>query len=62
MKQKDTYKEVRTLNINGHTVRVHIPDITTAERDRRMQDIARIAGEMLSTRKEKNNEVPCKKE
>ena len=47
MKQKDTYKEVRTLNINGNVVRVHIPDITTAERERRMQDNARLAGEML---------------
>ena len=49
MKQKDTYKEVRTLNINGNIVRVHIPDITTAERDRRMKDIERLAGEMLYT-------------
>lgn len=53
MKQKDTYKEVRTLNINGHTVRVHIPDITPAERERRMQDIARLAGEMLFSKEGK---------
>lgn len=47
MKRQDTYKEVRTLNIGQNIVRVHIPDITTAERERRMQDIARLAGEML---------------
>ena len=53
MKQKDTYKEVLTLSINGNIVRVHIPDLTTAERDRRMKEIERLAGEMLYTERAK---------
>ena len=53
MKQKDTYKEVRTLNIGQNIVRVHIPDITPTERERRMQDIARLAGEMLYSKEGK---------
>ena len=56
--QKDTYKEVRTLNINGNVVRVHIPDITEAERERRMKDIAKLAGEMLYSKEGKENEIP----
>ena len=55
MRQQDTYKEVRTLKFGENTVRVHIPDITSAERERRLKDIGRLAGEMLSE-KGKNNE------
>lgn len=58
--QKDTYKEVRTLNINGNVVRVHIPDITEAERERRMKDIERLAGEMLYSKEGKDNEIPSR--
>jgi hypothetical protein len=54
MKQQDTYKEVRTLKFGENIVRVHIPDLTSAERERRLKDIGRLAGEMLiQERKEK---------
>lgn len=54
MKRQDTYKEVRTLKFGENIVRVHIPDLTSAERERRLKDIGRLAGEMLiQERKEK---------
>lgn len=39
MKTPDTYKEVRTFNYPGWTIRVHIPDLTEEERARRMHHI-----------------------
>ncbi len=54
MRQQDTYKEVRTFEFGENVVRVHIPDITSAERERRLKEIGRLAGEMLmEERKEK---------
>lgn len=53
MKQQDTYKKVRTLKVGENIVRVHIPDITNAERERRLKDIGRLAGEMLLSKEGK---------
>lgn len=47
MKTPDTYKEVRTFEFPGMTVRVHIPDITKEERSRRMKKIHDAAAELL---------------
>lgn len=44
---KDTYKEVKTMTFPGMTVRVHFPDITQEERERRMQAIHRSAANLL---------------
>lgn len=46
-KQQDTFKEVRTFTINGHTVRVHIPDITEEERARRLKEVEKAAAQLL---------------
>lgn len=46
-KQADTYKEVRTFEYPGITVRVHIPDLTEAERNRRMKTVAKAAESLL---------------
>ena len=51
MKQKDTYKEVRTICRDGVVARVHIPDLTKEERDRRMREIERAAARLLASRK-----------
>ena len=56
MRPQDTYKEVRTLNLGQNVVRVHIPDITEKERERRLAEIGRLAGEMLLERDEKKND------
>ena len=53
MRQQDTYKEVRTLEFGENIVRVHIPDITEKERERRLAEIGRLAGEMLLKGNEK---------
>lgn len=50
MRAKDTYKEVKTIKIGGNVARVHIPDITPEERERRMREIGRLAGEMLASK------------
>ena len=39
MKSQDKYKEVKTFQFTNAVVRVHIPDITKAERERRMKTI-----------------------
>lgn len=38
-KHQDTYKEVRTFTYPNCIVRVHIPDLTTEERERRMKQV-----------------------
>jgi hypothetical protein len=47
MKQKDTYKEVRVIEFPCGTARVHIPDITPEERERRLKQIAHSAALLL---------------
>ena len=54
----DTYKEIRTFNINNAVVRVHIPDLTADERSRRIEKIKDAAANMMKgIEKEK-----CKKD
>lgn len=47
MKGQDTYKEVRTFNFPNCIVRVHIPDLTEEERERRMKAIHNAAADLL---------------
>lgn len=49
MKQADTYKEIKTIQCGNITARVHIPDITEDERNRRMKEISKAAGRLLSS-------------
>lgn len=44
---EDTYKEVRTFEYPGITVRVHIPDLTPEERSRRLKLIHKEAANLL---------------
>ena len=46
-KSKDTYKEVRTYETPGWVVRVHIPDLTPAERAKRMEAIKQAAADLV---------------
>lgn len=50
---KDTYKEVRTFQFDGATVRVHIPDLTDEERAKRMQAIGQAAARLVFSGKTK---------
>ena len=43
----DTYKEIRVFQYENMTVRVHIPDLTTEERTRRMKLIHNAASDLL---------------
>ena len=47
--QEVTYKEVRTFNFPNMTVRVHIPDLTVEERNRRMKQIYNAAETLLKS-------------
>ena len=47
MKQQDTYKEVKILEFSCGVARVHIPDITPEERERRIKQIAKSAAALL---------------
>ena len=47
MKEKDTYSEVRTIRHGDIVARVHIPDLTQEERDRRLKEISQVASQLL---------------
>ena len=51
MKEKDTYSEVRTIRHGDIVARVHIPDLTPEERDRRLKIIGQAASQLLAKRK-----------
>lgn len=44
---KDTYKEVRVIELSCGVARVHIPDITPEERERRLMRIAKSAALLI---------------
>lgn len=45
--QEDTYKEVKVFEFPDMIVRVHIPDLTDEEHNRRMKRIEKAAAELL---------------
>ena len=47
MQCQDTYKEIKTFTYSNAIVRVHIPDISEEERNRRMKKIHNSASELL---------------
>ena len=47
--QADTYKEIRTFNYPNMTIRVHIPDLSDVERNRRMKQIKKAAESLLKS-------------
>ena len=47
MAKNDTYKEVRTFNFPGWTIRVHIPDLTPEEHKARIKRIHNAAADLL---------------
>ena len=51
MKSQDTYKEVKIIEFPGMIARVHIPDITAEERERRMKAIHKAAAALLKSKK-----------
>jgi len=53
MKQKDTYKEIRTICRENIVARVYIPDLAPDERERRMRNIGKVAGQLLSSKTKK---------
>lgn len=50
MKKSDTYKEVKTFHYANAVVRVHIPELTDEERERRKKEIIKAAGMLLTER------------
>ena len=47
MEKKDTYKEVKTFTYPNAIVRVHLPDLTPDERERRMRAVKKAAEDLL---------------
>lgn len=47
----DTYKEPKTIEFPGMTVRVYIPVLTQEERARRMKTIHKTAADLLKNTK-----------
>lgn len=48
--QADTYKEVRQFHFENMTVRVHVPDLSEEERQRRMKAVYNAAAELLKSK------------
>lgn len=48
--QTDTYKETRILKYPNTIVKVHIPDLTEEENNRRLKVISNAAGELLKSK------------
>lgn len=46
-KKEDTYKEIKTLTYPNMIVRVHIPDLTEDEREKRMRNIKKATESFL---------------
>lgn len=44
------YKEVRTLEYDNGITRIHIPNITAEEREKRMTQIKKAAADLLKNR------------
>lgn len=57
MHGQDTYKEVRTFEYPGITVRVHIPDLSDAERNRRMKQLYKATESLLKSYQKKENKM-----
>ena len=47
--QEVTYKEVRAFDFSNMTVRVHIPDLTIEERNKRMKQIYKAAESLIKS-------------
>lgn len=56
MQSKDTYKEIRTFTYPNAIVRVHIPDLSTDERNRRMRKVEKAAADLLKSVERRANE------
>ena len=48
-KTEDTYKEVKTFTYPNAIVRVHLPDLTPDERERRMRKVKKAAEDLLKS-------------
>jgi ribosome recycling factor len=46
-KVQDTYKEVKTFTYQNAVVRVHIPDLTTEEREKRMNELKKATARFM---------------
>ena len=55
-KKEDTYKEVRTFTYPNAIVRVHLPDLTPDERERRMRKVKKAAEDLLKSVERRSNE------
>lgn len=57
----DTYKDVKTYTYDdGCVVRVHIPELTEEERERRMNNIKRAAVNLMIDKENKDREKKSK--
>lgn len=52
-KHADTYKEIRTFEYPGIMVRVHIPDLSDAERSRRTKQLYKATEALLKVYQKK---------
>ena len=50
MKEKDKYNEPKTLELQGAVVKVYSPILTEEERKRRMEQIAKSAERLLTSK------------
>lgn len=55
--QAETYKEIKTFEYPNMTIRVHIPDLSDVERNRRMKQLEKATEALLKSKMKKSKAI-----
>ena len=55
--QAETYQEIKTFEYPNMTIRVHIPDLSDVERNRRMKQLEKATEALLKSKMKKSKAI-----
>ena len=55
--QAETYKEIKTFEYPNMTIRVHIPDLSDVERNRRFKQLEKATEALLKSKMKKSKAI-----
>lgn len=55
--QAETYKEIKTFEYPNMTIRVHIPELSDVERNRRMKQLEKATEALLKSKMKKSKAI-----
>ena len=55
--QADTYKEIKTFEYPNMTIRVHVPDLSDVERNRRFKQLEKATEALLKSKMKKSKAI-----